>query len=121
MEWFFFLFMLAGWFFSLFLIREKYTIARLVMFAGASLLLGLMLSTGISFPNGTSSTTVGSTTTQSIQYVVYTAQLSGANSFPVLFGLSWLLIVLGILALIYAFIEIYRMVFAPNDRVIKWI
>lgn len=121
MEWFFFLFMGALWFFALFLARERLTIARILLFAGTSIIFGLMISTGISFPSGSVSTTAGSTTTQVLTYTTYTAALSGANSFPPLFGLSWILIVLGILGLIYGFIEIYRMVFAPKDATVKWL
>lgn len=120
MEWFFFLFMGALWFFSLFLAREKLTIARIALFAGASIIFGLLLSTGISFPSGSTSTISGSTTTQTLTYTTYTATLSGANSFPPLYGLSWLLIILGILGLIYLFLEVYRIIFAPQDTTVRW-
>lgn len=103
-------------FFALYLVREKYSIARLALFAGISLILGLMMSTGISFPNGSTSTVVGATTTQTVQYVTYTATLSGANSFPPLFGFSWLLVILGILGLLFTLIEVFRFIFTPKEK-----
>lgn len=120
MEWFFFLFMGILWFFSLFLAREKISIARIALFSGTCLIFGLLLSTGISFPNGSTTTTSGSTTTQVLTYVTYMAKVSGANAFPPLFGLSWILIILGILGLIYLFLEVYRSIFAPTDQTMKW-
>lgn len=119
MDWFVFLFTLPLWFFSLFLVREKYTLARIVFFAGSSLLFGLLLSTGVSFPSGQTITTIGATTTALVSFTTYTATLDGVNSFPLLWGASWLLIVLGILSLIYSFIEIYRYIFAPKDKQIR--
>lgn len=119
MEWFFFLFMGAMFFISLYWVREKYTIARLFLFTVESLLFGLLLSTGISFPNGTTSVVSGATTTQTVNYIVYTATLTGTNSFPVLFGLSWILIVLGILGLIYSLVEVFRYIFTPNEKQIQ--
>lgn len=110
----------ALWFFSLFLAREKYTIARTALFVGASLIFGLLLSTGISYPTGKTITTVGATTTETITYTVYTATVNGANAFPPLFGLFWILIIIGVLGLIYLFLEIYRAVFAPSDQPVKW-
>lgn len=120
MEWFFFLFMAALWFYSLFQARQEFTLARTALFVGVSLIFGLMLSTGISFPNGFTSTTVGSTTTQVVSYTVYTATLSGANAFPPLFGLSWLLIILGVLGLIYLFWQTFQQVMNPEAKPIRW-
>lgn len=101
----------------MFLVREKYTLARLALFAGTSLILGLFLTTGISFPSGSTFTTVGNVTTQTVTYVTYTAALSGANSFPPLYGLAWLLVVLGILGLIFLFRDIFMTIFYPKEKI----
>lgn len=101
---------------AMFLVREKYTLARLALFAGVSLLLGLFLTTGISFPNGSTFVTTGATTVQTPNYLTYTAELSGPNSFPPLYGLAWLLVVLGVLGLIFLFRDTYLTIFAPKER-----
>lgn len=121
MEWFFFLFVGLLFFISIFLIREKYTIFRLFLFTSISLLFGLLLFTGINFPSGTTSTIVGSTITQTTTYTTYLASLDGANSFPLLYGLAWVLVLLGVFGLLYSLIEVFRWIFYPNERQIKMV
>lgn len=119
MEWFFFLLMGGIFFISLYWIREKYTIFRLFLFASTTLLFGLLLTSGINFPSGTSIVTVGATTTQTTTYTTYTAELSGTNSFPILYGISWGMIITGILGLLYSLLEVFRWVYAPNDKPVR--
>jgi len=120
MDWFVFLFMGGLWFFALFQARQEFTMARTALFVGVSIIFGLMLSTGINFPSGTVSTTAGATTTQVVTYTLYTATIDGSNAFPPLFGLSWLLIILGVLGLLYLFVQVFQTAFTPDKKPIRW-
>lgn len=119
MEWFFFLFMGATFFISLYWVREKYTIFRLFLFSSVTLLFGLLMLSGISFPSGSTSTVSGSVTTQVVTYTTYTASLTGTNSFPVLYGLSWALMLSGFLGLVYTLIEVFRWVYSPSEKPVR--
>lgn len=108
MQWIIFLLLVFAWFFFLALARENSSWIRKTLYVFFTFTLGTqLLFSGIDFPNGTVSTISGSVTTQTVNYVNYTAALSGANSQPVLWGLGWGLTLYGIFGLVLVFVEVF--------------
>ena len=106
MEWFIFLLTAFIWLFSLGLARENQTIFRKSLFTFMTFILGFsLLFSGLSVPNGSSSVVSGSTTTQTIQYLTYTATTSGSNSSPILWGLGWVMTIIGIFGLVFLMVD----------------
>lgn len=95
MQWFMFLVTLFGWLILFSLAREKNTFVRNMVFFMGNLILGASLASGIEWPSGLTSVTVGTTTTHTFTYTLYTAATSGANAFPLIFGLMWAFILWG--------------------------
>lgn len=104
MEWIIFLLITGIWLFSLFLAREKETYFRRTLFSFITFILGTsILFSGISFPDGSTTVTTGTTSVQTIDYVTYTAETTGTNSSPHLWGLGWALTLIGIFGLLFWF------------------
>lgn len=115
MEWFFFLFTTILWLFLFYLVRENSSYIRIFPFSIITLVFGVLLSSGINFPSGFTSTTVGATVTQTITYTTYNALLDpGVNNFAILWALSWGLIVFGIATLIFSFVKAYQTLIEPQ-------
>lgn len=118
MEWLVFLLTIFAWFFSLVLARENPTFFRKGLFAFVTLSFGFgLLLTGVDFPNGFTTSTSGGITSQVVQYINYVPTcenvfspgngtcVNGSTGVPILFGFSWALSLLGILGLLFVFVD----------------
>lgn len=115
MEWFSFIIGATFWAFLFYLVRENpRSAARIGLFSFINIIFGVMMLSGINYPTGSTIVTTGSTMVQTIVYTTYTAELSGANSFPLLYGFAWGTIVLGIVLLFYTIIAAYNQIFSPK-------
>ena len=115
MEWFFFIIGAIFWSFLFYLVRENpNSAARIALFSFINIIFGVMMLSGVNYPSGSTIVTSGSTVTQTITYTTYEAALSGTNNFPLLYGLAWGTIVLGIILLFYTIVAAYNQIFNPK-------
>lgn len=120
MEWAIFLLFLGIWLFSLFLAREKDTYFRKTLFSFVTLILGASLYfTGLSFPNGFTIVTAGSTVTQTVQYITYKAVTTGTNASPQLWGISLAMLLMGIIGLLLWFVGSFQEMMNLVDQAFK--
>ena len=117
MEWFVFLLMGTIWIFFFYLVRENPSFFRVFPFSIITLVLGILFSTGVNFPSGATSTTVGSVVTQVITYTTYSASLvPGATNVPILWAIQWSFIAFGMVGLVYSFVLAYRTFLQPDKE-----
>ena len=119
MQWFMFLVTLFGWLILFSLAREKNSFVRNMVFFFGNLILGVSLASGIEWPSGLTSVTVGGTTTHTFTYTLYVAATSGANAFPLLYGLMWAFIFWGAIGLVSEMLTVYGYITKKNVLVSK--